>query len=254
VVRAPRTVPAMTPPRDWDAGAYDRVATPMTQRGTELVDELDLRGDETVIDAGCGTGQVTARLLERLPDGHVIALDGSRAMLDLAAERFGDDDRVCLMHADLAQPLTVRRTIDAVVSTSTLHWVTDHDALWRNLRGVLRPGGVLRAEFGGAGNIAGVLEHVRALGVTHDPWCFATPQETERRLHDAGFEQITTRLVPRSAVLEPGELVEYLRAVVLGGHVEHLGPEAGERLVRDVAARMPAPEIDYVRLQVAATA
>jgi trans-aconitate 2-methyltransferase len=244
----------MTPPRDWDAGTYDRVAAPMTQRGTELVDELDLRGDETVIDAGCGTGQVTARLLERLPDGHVIALDGSRAMLDRAAERFGDDPRVCLLHADLAAPLSVRRTIDAIVSTSTLHWVKDHDALWADLRGVLRPGGALRAEFGGAGNIAGVLEHVRALGVDHDPWTFATPEETERRLRAAGFTDVSTRLVPRTATLTEDELVDYLRAVVLGGHVEHLGTEAGERLVRDVAARMPAPEIDYVRLQVAAVA
>jgi trans-aconitate 2-methyltransferase len=242
------------PPRDWDAGTYDRVAAPMTQRGTELVDGLDLRGDETVLDAGCGTGQVTAHLLERLPEGHVIALDGSQAMLDLAAERFGEDPRVCLLHADLGAPLQLRRPIDAVVSTSTLHWVTDHDALWPNLHGVLRPGGVLRVDCGGAGNIDGVLEHVRALGVDHFPWCFATPEDTERRLLAAGFTDVVTRLVPRTARLAPGELVDYLRAVVLGGHVEHLGPEAGERLVRDVAARMPEPEIDYVRLQVSAVA
>jgi trans-aconitate 2-methyltransferase len=242
------------PPREWDAGTYDRVAAPMTVRGTELVDALDLRGDETVIDAGCGTGRVTARLLERLPEGHVIALDGSRAMLDRAAERFAGDARVCLMHADLGAPLSVRRTIDAVVSTSTLHWVTDHGALWANLRGVLRRGGVLRAEFGGAGNIAGVLEHVRALGVGHFPWCFATPEDTERGLATAGFTAVETRLVPRTARLEPGQLVDYLRAVVLGDHVEHLGPEAGEELVQAVAVRMPEPEIDYVRLQVSAVA
>jgi len=72
---------------EWDAAAYDRVAAPMTERGLELVDRLELDGDETVMDAGCGTGQVTERLLARLPRGRVIALDASQAMLDRAAER-----------------------------------------------------------------------------------------------------------------------------------------------------------------------
>lgn len=242
------------PPREWDAGTYDRVAAPMTVRGTELVDDLELRGDETVIDAGCGTGQVTARLLERLPDGHVIAVDGSQAMLDLARQRFGDDPRVCLLQADLEAPLTVRRTIDAVVSTSTLHWIRDHDALWRSFHGVLRPGGVLRAEFGGAGNVARVLEHVKALGVHEHPWTFASTEETAARLRAAGFTDIETSLTPRIAHLTEDELTDYLRAVVLGDHVERLGPEAGEELVRGVAARMETPDVDYVRLNVRAVA
>jgi trans-aconitate 2-methyltransferase len=218
------------------------------------VDELDLRGDETVIDAGCGTGQVTARLLERLPDGRVIALDGSQAMLDLARERFGEDPRVSLVHADLEAPLPVDTPVDAVVSTSTLHWIRDHDALWPHLRAVLRPGGVLRAEFGGAGNIAGVLAHVEALGVHEHPWTFATTEETEARLRAAGFTDVETSLTPRTAKLSEEELADYLRAVVLGTHVERLGPEAGERLVQGVAARMEAPEVDYVRLNVKAVA
>jgi trans-aconitate 2-methyltransferase len=244
----------MTPPREWDAGTYDRVAAPMTVRGTELVDELDLRGDETVVDAGCGTGQVTARLLERLPAGRVIALDGSQAMLDVAAERFGEDARVQLLHADLEQPLDLGTPVDAIVSTSTLHWIRDHDALWSHLRAVLREGGVLRAEFGGAGNIAGVLAHVEALGVHEHPWTFATPEDTEHRLRAAGFTDVATSLTPRTARLSPEELEEYLRTVVLGDHVARLGPAAGERLVQDVAARMAEPEVDYVRLNVRAVA
>jgi trans-aconitate 2-methyltransferase len=244
----------MTPPREWDAGTYDRVAAPMTQRGTELVDDLDLRGDETVIDAGCGTGQVTAHLLERLPEGRVIAVDGSQAMLDLAAERFGDDPRVTLLHADLERALPIDDPVDAVVSTSTLHWIRDHDALWPHLRAVLRPGGVLRTECGGAGNCAAVLEHVEALGVHEHPWTFATREDTERRLRAAGFTDIETSLTPRVAELTEEELVDYLRAVVLGDHVARLGPERGEALVRGVAERMPAPEVDYVRLNVRAVA
>ena len=64
-------------PRDWDAEAYDRLPIPMTRWGTEVVGWLDLAGDERVLDAGCGTGQVTRELLQRLPKGTVVALDGS---------------------------------------------------------------------------------------------------------------------------------------------------------------------------------
>lgn len=240
-------------PREWDATSYDRLAAPMTSRGVELVDRLELSGDETVLDAGCGSGQVTAHLLTRLPEGRVIALDGSRTMLDAAAERFGDDARVTLVHADLGAPLPVDPGLDAIVSTSTFHWVRDHDALFANLAAVLRPGGVLAAECGGAGNIARVLTILEELGEDGQrTWTFATPADTLRRLEAAGFSHAQAELVPRPAEVEPEQLEAHLRTVVLGDHVARLGPEAGARLVADVAARMPEPVLDYVRLMISA--
>jgi len=238
----------MTPPREWDAGTYDRVAAPMTSRGTELVDALELDGAETVLDAGCGTGQVTAHLLERLPQGRVIALDASEAMLDLARQRFAGDGRVTVVRADLMEPLPVDERIDVIVSTSTFHWVPDHDRLFANLHAVLEPGGFLSAECGGAGNVASVLAHVEALGVHEHPWEFASAETTIERLTRAGFTDATARTYPRPAHLEPDAVVEYLRSVVLGAHVDALGPERGEELVQAVAARMDEPVIDYVRL------
>src|SRR4029077_11451509 len=76
---------AMT--RDWDAASYDRIAEPQTRWGTVVLDRLPLRGDERVLDAGCGSGRVTERLLERLPDGRVVALDGSPSMIAEARRR-----------------------------------------------------------------------------------------------------------------------------------------------------------------------
>src|SRR5262245_39963812 len=112
--------------REWDAPAYDTLNAPMNERGNDAVGRLELRGDETVLDAGCGTGQVTATLLERLPHGRVIALDGSVQMLAAARERFAGDTRVAFVHADLAEPLSGPlggEPVDAIVSTSTFHWV-----------------------------------------------------------------------------------------------------------------------------------
>ena len=68
--------------REWDAAAYERLSAPQTRWGQVVVDRLELDGNERVLDAGCGTGRVTAMLLERLPRGRVIGLDGSAAMID----------------------------------------------------------------------------------------------------------------------------------------------------------------------------
>ncbi len=77
-------------PREWDAGTYHAVATPHQGWGAEILDRLALRGDETVLDLGCGTGRVSAQLLERLgPEGHVIGVDGSAAMVAEAQRRAG---------------------------------------------------------------------------------------------------------------------------------------------------------------------
>ena len=230
--------------REWDATSYDRVAAPMTQRGIELVDRVELSGDETVLDAGCGTGQVTARLLERLPNGHVIALDGSQAMLDSAGERFGDEPRVTLLHADLGRPLPLDTPVDAIVSTSTFHWVDDHDALFANLAAVLRPGGTLTSESGGEGNLATIQAILAERGYETNAWRFPGVDATRSRLAAAGFADSDVRLVPRPADIPEEQLREHLRTVVLGAHIA----EHGDEIVEEVASRMAEPVLDYVRL------
>src|SRR5215831_9044725 len=84
-------------PRDWDAATYERVSGPQTRWGQAVLDRLPLEGDERVLDAGCGTGKVTAMLLERLPRGRVVALDGSPSMIEEARRRFAGDGRVELV-------------------------------------------------------------------------------------------------------------------------------------------------------------
>jgi trans-aconitate 2-methyltransferase len=242
----------MTPPREWDAAGYDRLAAPMTTRGIELLERLELRGDEVVLDAGCGTGQVTAALLERLPRGRVIGLDASEGMLCRAAERFDGDERVALVRADLESGIPVEEPVDAIVSTSTLHWVGRHDALFFRFAGLLRPGGQLVAEYGGAGNVSRVLDALRALGHVEHPWTYPTPEEELGHLRSAGFVRADAELVPRPAPIPAEDLEQYLATVVLGWHVDRIGPDRGAALVRDVAAALPEPVIDYVRIIVVA--
>jgi trans-aconitate 2-methyltransferase len=150
---------------EWDATTYDRIADPMARWGEGVLDRLPLHGDEMVLDAGCGSGRVTERLLERLPRGRVLALDASSAMLAEARRRlarFGD--RVSFVRADLGRPLPLDGSVDAILSTATFHWVPDQEALFANLAAVLRPGGRLVAQCGGAGNITTLNAVLDALG------------------------------------------------------------------------------------------
>lgn len=248
---------AGTRARDWDGASYDRVAHPMTRWGTDVLARLPLAGDETVLDAGCGSGRVTERLVERLPRGRVIALDGSPSMVAAARERLGRfGTRVEYVVADLGARLPLAAgAVDAVLSTAALHWVPDHDALFRHLAAVLRPGGRLVAQCGGAGNIATVKVAIAAAGESWPgPWTFATPEETRVRLEAAGFVDVETWLQDESAVFEPGEpFREYLRTVVLGSHLERLPADRREAFVDAVAAGLPDAAVDYVRLNILAT-
>jgi trans-aconitate 2-methyltransferase len=242
-------------PRDWDGGTYDRVADPMTRWGTAVLDRLPLAGDERVLDAGCGSGRVTEQLLERLQHGRVVALDGSPSMIEAARERlarFGD--RVEYVVADLGRPLPIEGAVDAVLSTATFHWVSDHDALFRNLAAVLRPGGWLVAQCGGVGNIARVQRVLAGIG---DGWLgpvhFETVLATATRLDAAGFVGIECWLSDEPTRFEPGEPYEtYLRTVVLGAHLDRLPKDEHDAFVRAVADGIGEPMIDYVRLNIVA--
>src|ERR1041384_5439374 len=97
----------------WDAKTYDSLPLPHTRWGAGVLSRLSLRGNETVLDAGAGTGRDTENLLARLPDGHVVAVDGSDTMLERLAARLGDDPRLRVIHGDLATPLPVGDDLDA---------------------------------------------------------------------------------------------------------------------------------------------
>ena len=137
--------------RDWDAATYDRVSTPQVEWAERVLDRLPLRGDETVLDAGCGSGRVTRMLLDRLPRGHVVAVDSTASMVEHAKAAL-DPERATVFQADLTE-LELDEPVDAVFSNAVFHWIRDHDLLFERLHAALRPGGRLVAQCGGQGNV-----------------------------------------------------------------------------------------------------
>ncbi|MGH3798152.1 MAG: class I SAM-dependent methyltransferase [Pseudonocardiaceae bacterium] len=243
---------------EWDARAYDALPLPHKRWGAQTIHRLRAAGDETVLDLGAGTGRDAERLLDALPTGRVVAVDGSEQMLaELRRRLAGRMDRVTVVHADLRDTLALDEPVDAALSVATLHWLPDHDAVFRTVAAALRPGGRFVAEAGGAGNVARFRTALRAVSGSDGGriWNFAGIEETTQRLRRAGFTDIEVDLVADSAVLERGEQLEaFLATVMLGAQLRELPAPQRRPFVREVARHMPEPIIDYVRLQINATA
>lgn len=249
--------------RSWDADVYHRVSGPQVSWAASVLDRLELRGDEVVLDAGCGSGRVTRLLLKRLPHGRVIAVDASPQMIARAREELAGEPRAEVREADLVQlRLAPGEQVDAVFSNATFHWVPDHEALFAALAAALKPGGRLSAQCGGEGNVAALLAAARRAADDCDladrfagwrrPWAFAGPDETETRLRAAGFEDVECWL--QSWPATPDEPRAYLETVCLGPHLERLADAEHARFVDAVMARLgERPVLDYVRLNIVAT-
>ncbi len=243
--------------RDWDAATYHRVSGPQVAFAAAVLDRLDLRGDERVLDAGCGSGRVTLMLLERLPRGHVLAVDQAPSMVEHARAAL-PADRATVLRAELTE-LRLDEPVDAVFSNAVFHWVPDHERLFERLHAALRPGGRMVAQCGGEGNVARFHAAARAaaaeepyashLGGWEGPWNFAGPELTAERLERAGFASVETWLEPHPVV--PDDPGEYLRTVCLGYHLEQLPEELRDGYVEAVLERAD-DELDYVRLNITA--
>ena len=248
-------------PREWDASVYHEISSPHQGWGAELLDRLTLRGDETVLDLGVGTGRVAAQLLERLPEGHVIGVDGSAQMVEQARALL-DPARATLIQRDLLE-LELDAPADAAVSSATFHWIADHDTLFVRVRAALKPGAPFVAQCGGRGNIASIVAVATAVAEREPfaahlagwpgPWNFAGPDETRERLERAGFDVERTWL--NASPQQPDRTRDFLRTVTLGAHLERLPADLRDPYLDAVVDALgPDPVHDYVRLNLVARA
>lgn len=247
-------------PVEWDAETYDEVSAPQFRWGMEVLDRLELAGNEDALDAGCGSGRVTELLAGRLPGGSVLAVDASEAMVAKARERLGDSARYLV--ADLAE-LEVAERVDLIFSTATFHWVPDHERLFASLRSALRPDGRLVAQCGGEGNIgehARVLDEVASLPEfspflqdAEGIWNYAGPEQTEARLRAAGFAQARCWLEPRP--VRPADPLRFTMTATIAPHLARLPEHLRRPFAETIIARSEQPfTLHYIRLNIEAQA
>lgn len=259
-----------SPGREWNADVYHRVSGPQFEWGLKVLNRLALRGDETVLDAGCGTGRLTAELLRRLPRGRVVALDVSWNMLRTAEEHLKPEfgERVTFLAADIvnlvAEDPPLEKTFDGIFSTATFHWVLDHDQLFQNLFRALRPGGWVHAQCGGAGNLACLLHRVEALAASskyrrffdgyRSPWTYADAATTAERLRRAGFVDVETSLEAAPTRFEnAGAFREFVETAIVRSYLQRIPEEQLQHALLQeltgLAAKDDPPfELDYWRL------
>jgi trans-aconitate 2-methyltransferase len=257
------------PSREWNATLYHQISAPQVSWGKRVLARVSLRGDETVLDAGCGTGRLTRDLLEALPHGRVVGLDVSQNMIDAARAYLSPDfgGRVEFVCCDLLDS-AFHEQFDGIFSTASFHWVRDHEALFQRLYRALRPGGWLVAQCGGHHNLDRFLARARALMQTEpyapyfvrtqSPWEFSDAKTATARLKAADFEKIETSLEEAPTKFPTAEdFQQFVESVILHRHLERIpAPELRGQFLAELTLQAAADDppflLDYWRLNLQA--
>ena len=235
----------------WDPVGYDQNARFVSDLGEPVLQLLNPKAGETVLDLGCGDGELTLKLMDA--GCHVIAVDSSPAMVESSLAK-GINVRVMD-----GQHLEFEDAFDAVFSNAALHWMTQPREVIAGVKRALKPTGRFVAEMGGQGNVVSVLAALtkarqrRGLAPVN-PWYFPSVEEYHQLLEEAGFQVPVIQLILRPTVL-PGELRGWLETFA----GSFLSTEEAEReeMIAEITEEL-APTlrddsgkwtVDYVRLR-----
>ena len=192
----------------WNAADYQKNSEAQLNWGRELIAKLGLHGKEHILDIGCGDGKVTADIAAHVPDGRVVGIDSSSAMIDLACKTFPANDFPNLRFFQMdARELTFSNEFDIIFSNAVLHWVDDHRKVLSGIyKGLKTPGKIL-LQMGGRGNVAGMMAVMRSITEKAQwkayfsgfvsPYNFYGPAEYSEWLSEMHFEPVRLELIPK---------------------------------------------------------
>lgn len=207
----------------WNPGDYAANSESQLSWAREQIAKLDLRGNETILDVGCGDGKITAELARTVPQGSVVGVDVSAEMIGFARSAF-PPTRIANLRFEImdARQLHFSERFDILFSSTALHWVDDHSAFLKGASASLKSGGRLVVSCGGKGNAQNVFIALRAEMLSRrwreyfrklaPPYFFYSPDDYAKWLPQHGFESRHLELADKDMVLEsPEKFTAWLR-------------------------------------------
>src|SRR5277367_1683085 len=200
----------------WNAADYAANSVVQQTWARELIAGLNLRGDENVLDVGCGDGKITAEIARHLPNGFIAGADASAEMISFAKKTFPSKKFLNLEFqigdAREILPEKFKQKFDVVFSNAALHWVDDHEKFLRGAASVLKAGGRLIISCGGKGNAHDVFVALRPemrlkrwrefFRKIPTPYFFYAPADYEKWLPKFGFKVQNLKLAPKNAAYD----------------------------------------------------
>ncbi len=192
----------------WDAKDYAKNSQNQFQWAQELLPKLKLRGNEALLDVGCGDGKITAEIARCLPGGKGVGVDSSAQMISLAQSTFGGSQHPNLSFRLMdARELSFQDEFDIAFSNAALHWIVDQKKVLKGVERSLKPNGRILFQMAGKGNAQAILQLFDELLLMPQwqhyfshfifPYAFLNPQEYRQLLVQAGLEPVRVELFPR---------------------------------------------------------
>jgi trans-aconitate 2-methyltransferase len=232
----------------WDVRDYSKSSSEQQKWARELIDKLNLSGDERVLDIGSGDGKVTAEIAMRVPHGAVVGIDSSREMINFALEKFPKALYPNLSFELMdAQKITFEDCFDMVFSNATLHWIIDHRPVLKGISRSLRSQGRALLQMGGRGNAQAVVEIIQDCiarkrwssyfnGLPF-PYGFYEPGEYRGWLREAGLEPNRVELIPKDMIHRGKEgLASWVRTTWLP-YTQRVPPEMRNQFINEIVDR-----------------
>jgi len=238
-------------PAKWNAADYAANSAVQHAWARELIAQLKLRGDEHILDVGCGDGKITAEIAQAVPRGSATGVDASPQMIEFAQKTFPAKKFPNLeFHVMDARKIKFARQFDLLFSNAALHWVDDHQAFLRGAASALKPGGRLVVSCGGKGNAQDVFVALRPemrlkrwrtfFRRIPKPYFFYAPGDYEKWLRKFDFKVSALKLAPKDATY-PGALgfATWLRTTWLP-YAQRVPEDLREEFIAAVTARYVA--------------
>lgn len=233
---------------EWDAKEYFKNSSQQRKWAKELMGKLKLRGDERVLDIGCGDGKVTAEIAKSLTKGSILGIDSSQGMVNFAREKFLEKQIPNLAFKTIdVKYMSFENEFDIVFSNACLHWIIDHLLVLKKISMSLNPGGRILIQMGGKGNATEIIEVLNEMLQDNKwneffdgfafPYGFYGVEEYKQWLSEAGLSIIRIELLPKDMTHKGKEgLSSWIRTTWLP-YTQRLPEELQEEFIGELADR-----------------